>query len=494
MSCFIGIDLGTQSVKVVMYDEAGHLLSWAQRDYPISTPQIGYAEQEPEEWWKLTFSALQEVIHQTSEREIKALSFSGQMHGLVMVDKHCKPVCPAIIWADQRSEKEVIQIREKFGPRLATIAGSDIATGFMAASLLWVKKNYPELYDKIAKVMLPKDYLKIKLGLSPSSDVADAASTLLFDINQRSWSEEIIKELDFKSSLFPSIYESAQVIGQVSPSVQKELGITGDALVIAGAGDQHCAALGNGIINEGEVLITIGTGGQVFTPILQPIVDAQLRIHTFCHAVPQTWHWLGASLCAGLSLSWFKKSVLDNNHYTFDYPTLDEEAVRVTPGSNGLVFLPYLIGERTPHRDSLARGAFINLHLTHQRGDLARAIMEGVSMALKDSVSIFEELGINAKKFIFAGGGAKSFLWRSILSSFIEQPLQTTKVKEEAATGAAILAMVGSGQFRSFHEAVQQIIRYDSPVDPQEQWIPIYRERYQTYRSLYPALKPFFPK
>jgi len=252
--------------------------------------------------------------------------------------------------------------------------------------------------------------------------------------------------------------------------------------------------LGNGIINEGEVLITIGTGGQVFTPILQPIVDAQLRIHTFCHAVPQTWHWLGASLCAGLSLSWFKKSVLDNNHYTFDYPTLDEEAVRVTPGSNGLVFLPYLIGERTPHRDSLARGAFINLHLTHQRGDLARAIMEGVSMALKDSVSIFEELGINAKKFIFAGGGAKSFLWRSILSSFIEQPLQTTKVKEEAATRAAILAMVRSGQFRSFHEAVQQIIRYDSPVDPQEQWIPIYRERYQTYRSLYPALKPFFPK
>ncbi|MDI9593873.1 MAG: xylulokinase [Atribacterota bacterium] len=494
MSSFIGIDLGTQSVKVVLYDEAGHLLSLAQRDYPLLTPQIGFAEQDPEEWWKQTFSALQEVLYSVSNREIKAISFSGQMHGLVMLDKNYKSVCPAIIWADQRSEKEVHFIREKLRSRLAPIAGSDIATGFMGASLFWVKNNRPDLYNKTRWVMLPKDYIKIKLGLPPSSDVADAASTLLFDINQRNWSEEIIKELDLKSSLFPPIYESAQIIGQVSSLVQKELEITGDAFVIAGAGDQHCAALGNGIINEGEVLITIGTGGQVFTAIQKPIVDSLLRIHTFCHAVPQTWHLLGASLCAGLSLSWFKKSVLDNNHHTFDYSTLDEEAAWGIAGTNGLIFLPYLIGERTPHRDSLARGAFINLHLTHQRGDMVRAIMEGVSMAIKDSVSIFEELGIQGKKFIFAGGGAKSRLWRSILSSFLEHPLQTTKVKEEAATGAAILAMVGSGHFNSFNEAVEQMIRYDSPVNPQDQWFPVYRERYQTYRSLYPALKPFFPQ
>ena len=410
MSSFIGIDLGTQSVKVVLYDEAGHLLSLAQRDYPLLTPQIGFAEQDPEEWWKQTFSALQEVLYSVSNREIKAISFSGQMHGLVMLDNNYKSVCPAIIWADQRSEKEVHFIREKLRSRLAPIAGSDIATGFMGASLFWVKNNRPDLYNKTRWVMLPKDYIKIKLGLPPSSDVADAASTLLFDINQRNWSEEIIKELDLKSSLFPPIYESAQIIVQVSSLVQKELEITGDAFVIAGAGDQHCAALGNGIINEGEVLITIGTGGQVFTAIQKPIVDSLLRIHTFCHAVPQTWHLLGASLCAGLSLSWFKKSVLDNNHHTFDYSTLDEEAAWGIAGTNGLIFLPYLIGERTPHRDSLARGAFINLHLTHQRGDMVRAIMEGVSMAIKDSVSIFEELGIQGKKFIFACGGAKSRL------------------------------------------------------------------------------------
>ncbi|NLJ37891.1 MAG: xylulokinase [Candidatus Atribacteria bacterium] len=494
MSSFIGIDLGTQSVKVVLYDEAGHLLSLAQRDYPLLTPQIGFAEQDPEEWWRQTFSALQEVLYPLSNRNIKAISFSGQMHGLVMLDTNYKPVCPAIIWADQRSEKEVHFIREKLGSRLASIAGSDIATGFMGASLCWVKNNHPDLYDQTRWVMLPKDYLKIKLGLTPSSDVADAASTLLFDINIRNWSEEIIKELDLKPSLFPPIYESAHIIGSVSPSVQKELGITGDALVIAGAGDQHCAALGNGIINEGEVLITIGTGGQVFTPIHKPLVDSQLRIHTFCHAVTQTWHLLGASLCAGLSLSWFKKSVLDSNHHTFDYLTLDEEAARGKAGTNGLIFLPYLIGERTPHRDSLARGAFVNLHLTHQRGDIIRAIMEGVCMAIKDSVSIFEELGIQGKKFVFAGGGAKSLLWRSILSSFLEHSLQTTQVKEEAATGAAILAMVGSGHFQSFQEAVEQMIRYDSPVNPQNQWFSIYREKYQTYRSLYPALKPFFPQ
>jgi len=287
MSSFIGIDLGTQSVKVVLYDEAGHLLSLAQRDYPLLTPQIGFAEQDPEEWWKQTFSALQEVLYSVSNREIKAISFSGQMHGLVMLDNNYKSVCPAIIWADQRSEKEVHFIREKLRSRLAPIAGSDIATGFMGASLFWVKNNRPDLYNKTRWVMLPKDYIKIKLGLPPSSDVADAASTLLFDINQRNWSEEIIKELDLKSSLFPPIYESAQIIGQVSSLVQKELEITGDAFVIAGAGDQHCAALGNGIINEGEVLITIGTGGQVFTAIQKPIVDSLLRIHTFCHAVPQ---------------------------------------------------------------------------------------------------------------------------------------------------------------------------------------------------------------
>ena len=233
MSSFIGIDLGTQSVKVVLYDEAGHLLSLAQRDYPLLTPQIGFAEQDPEEWWKQTFSALQEVLYSVSNREIKAISFSGQMHGLVMLDNNYKSVCPAIIWADQRSEKEVHFIREKLRSRLAPIAGSDIATGFMGASLFWVKNNRPDLYNKTRWVMLPKDYIKIKLGLPPSSDVADAASTLLFDINQRNWSEEIIKELDLKSSLFPPIYESAQIIGQVSPSVQKELGITGDAFVIA---------------------------------------------------------------------------------------------------------------------------------------------------------------------------------------------------------------------------------------------------------------------
>jgi len=494
MSQFIGIDLGTQSVKVVLYNETGHLLSCVQRNYPLLTPQLGFVEQEPDEWWRQTSSALQEAIAQSPDQRVKAIGFSGQMHGLVLLDEQYVPLCPAIIWADQRSGREVAEIREKLGSRLASIAGSDIATGFMAASLLWVKKNRPDLYEKARWVMLPKDYLKIKLGLPPSSDVADAASTLLFDINRRNWSEDIIEGLDLKPSLFPPIHESSDIIGRVSRSVQTELGITGDPSLVAGAGDQHCAALGNGIINTGEVLLTIGTGGQVFTPIPQPVTDPQLRIHTFCHATPRTWHLLGASLCAGLSLSWFKKSVLDSEPHVFDYLTLDQEAATVEAGTNGLLFLPYLIGERTPHRDSSARGAFINLHLTHQRGDLVRAIMEGVSMALKDSLNIFQELGITGKKFIFAGGGAKSQLWRSILASMVEHPLQTTRVKEEAATGAALLAMVGTGHFANFSEAVQQMIRYDSPVDPQDQWIPAYREHYQMFRSLYPALKPFFPK
>lgn len=493
MAQFIGIDLGTQSVKVVVYDPEGHLLSCISRDYHLLTPQLGFVEQDPEEWWLQTESAVREAISQCRVPQVKAIGFSGQMHGLVLLDAQCSPICPAIIWADQRSGTEVHQIREILGSRLASIAGSDIATGFMAASLLWIKKHQPDLYHKARWAILPKDYLKIKLGLPPSSDVADASSTLLFDINRRNWSEEILEALELKPFLFPPIYESVDIIGQVSKAAQDELGIRGDTYVAAGAGDQHCAALGNGIINDGDVLLTIGTGGQVFTPIPHPITDPQLRIHTFCHAIPGSWHLLGASLCAGLSLSWFKKSVLDSENRVFDYPALDQEARSVAAGTNGLIFLPYLIGERTPHRDSAARGAFINLHLTHQRGDLVRAIMEGVSMALKDSLNIFQELGFNGNKFIFAGGGAKSPLWRSILSSSIEHPLQTTKVKEEAATGAALLAMVGSGHFAHFHEAVQQMIRYEPPVYPEDQWIPLYREQYHIFRCLYPALKEFFP-
>lgn len=494
MEYFLGIDLGTQSVKVVCYDEEGGFVASSSREYPILTPAPGHAEQDPETWWEKTKEAIREVLASLPEPNIRALSFSGQMHGTVMLDENLTPLRPAIIWADQRSHKEAKCIREKAGEYLKTIAGSDIATGFMAATLLWVRDNLPEVYRKIRFVLLPKDYLKVKMGLPPSTDVADASATLLFNIRLRNWSEEMLMLLGLDRVIFPPVHESTQVVGEVERSVQEELGMKGRCLVVAGAGDQHCAALGNGITEEGELLITIGTGGQVFTPLTHPLVDAKLRIHTFCHAVPGFWHLLGATLCAGLSLSWFKKSVLDAASHVFDFGNLDQEAQRVEAGCNGLLFFPYLIGERTPHMDPYARGAFVNLHLTHQRGHFIRAIMEGVGFGLKSAVSVFRELGVEFQRTVFSGGGARSNLWRRIIASILDMPLFTTQIKEEAATGACILAMVGSGHFKSLDEATRRIVTYTHPTLPEPKWVEVYQALYQKFEQGYTALRELLPK
>ncbi len=494
MDFFLGIDLGTQSVKVVCLDESGKTQKIVSRDYPISTPQPGFTEQDPEVWWQKTKEAIQEVAASLPEPIIKALSFSGQMHGTVMIDENYYPVYPAIIWTDQRSHEILRDLREKLKSYLETVVGSDIATGFMIATLAWVKENLPEVYCRTRWVMLPKDYLKVKMGLPPSTDVADASSTLLFDIRRRCWSEEIINLLDLDSRLFPPLYESNQVIGQVAESVKAELGIRGDALIVAGAGDQHCAALGNGITQEGEMLITIGTGGQVFAPLRYPLIDNKLRIHTFCHALPGYWHLLGAILCAGLSLSWFKKSVLDSKEYTFDFKSLDQEAQQSPPGCNELIFLPHLIGERTPYMDPHARGAFLNLHLTHERAHFIRAIMEGVAMGIKNAIEVFRELGHHPQRVIFSGGGAKSPLWRKIMASMINLPLFTTNAKEEAALGACLLAMVGVGHFSSFEEAIQTTIQYTHPTLPDAYWVEIYQNLYPRFQSAYFSLSAIHPR
>lgn len=494
MEYFLGIDLGTQSVKVICYDENGSLVALTSREYPILTPSPGQAEQNPETWWEKTREALQEVLAKLPEPNIKALSFSGQMHGTVMLDEHLRPLYPAIIWADQRSHKEAQYIREKAGEHLRTLAGSDVATGFMATTLLWVQANLPEVYRKIRFVLLPKDYLKVKMGLPPSTDVADASSTLLFNIRLRNWSEEILAALGFDRTVFPPAYESTQVVGEIGTKIKEELGMRGSCLVVAGAGDQHCASLGNGITEEKELLVTIGTGGQVFTPVTEPLVDEKLRIHTFCHAIPGFWHLLGATLCAGLALSWFKKSVLDSAPYAFDFWNLDQEAQKIEAGCNGLLFFPYLIGERTPYMDPHARGAFLNLHLTHQRGHFVRAIMEGVGFGLKNAVEVFRELGVEFQRTIFSGGGARSNLWRRIIASILDMPLFSTQVKEEAATGACILAMVGSGHFRGIDEATRALVHYTHPTLPEPRWVDVYRELYEKFQQGYSALREFFPK
>ena len=494
MSHFLGIDLGTQSVKVIAYDEKGELKALSSREYPIISKQPGFAEQEPETWWKKTAEAIREVISRLSSREIKGIGFSGQMHGAVFLDKNYQPVYPAIIWADQRSKKQVTFIRETLKNELVEISGSTIATGFMAASVLWLKENLPQIYDKVRWIILPKDYLKVKMGLLPSTDVADASATLLFNIKRRKWSEKIFDVLGINSDLFPPVYNSSEMIGKMSQRVKENLGLEGENILVAGAGDQHCAALGNGIIHEKETLLTIGTGGQIFTPLKHPLADPKLRIHTFCHAIPGYWHLLGATLCAGLSLSWFKKSLLDSPSFSFDFKDMDEEARKIPPGCNELLFLPYLLGERTPYMDPLARGAFINLHLTHQRAHFTRAIMEGVALSLKNAWEVFEEMGAESERFIFSGGGSKSSLWRKILASVFQKPLLTTTTREEAATGACILAMVGTGCSSSFEEAIDTIVHYHTPTLPEPEWSEKYQSLFKKFKQLYHSLKEYFPK
>ncbi|MEN3186806.1 MAG: xylulokinase [Atribacterota bacterium] len=494
MSFFLGIDLGTQSVKVICLDEDGQFRGIASRDYSILTPQPGFAEQNPETWWEKTKEAIREVVQQLPEPNVKALSFSGQMHGAVMLNEQLEPVHPAIIWADQRSHNEVQMIREKLKQYLETVTGSDIATGFMAATLVWVKNNLPEVYRQIRWVFLPKDYLKVKMGLPPSTDVADASSTLLFDIRTRSWSESMIDALGLDTQFFPSLHESNRIIGSMKEEVKSELGIKGEGLVIAGAGDQHCAAIGNGVTEEGEILLTIGTGGQVFAPLKYPFIDQKLRIHTFCHAIPGYWHLLGAILCAGLALSWFKKSILDSPEHSFDFKNLDQEAQQIPPGCHHLMFLPHLIGERTPHMNPKARGAFLNVHLAHERAHFVRAIMEGVGMGMRNVVEIFQELGVKPQRVIFSGGGSKSALWRKIMASVLNMPLLTTDTREEAAFGACLLAMVGAGCFSSLEEATQSTIHYLNPTLPEPEWVEAYNHHYAKFKKTYPALKELFPE
>lgn len=497
MSYFIGIDLGTQSVKVGIYDERCKQLSIESSNYQIMTPKTGFAEQDPDDWWEKTIEALKRAISSLPKgaiKDIKAIGLSGQMHSPVMLDKNLKPIYPAVIWADQRSQNEAQFIRDSLGDKLGEICGSDIATGFMASTLLWFKNNRSDIFKKIHRVVLPKDYLKIKMGFPASTDYSDASATLLFNIRTREWSEEILKTLDFDPSIFPPLYHSSSIVGQLGSETKEILGVQGECWVVAGASDQSCAIIGNGVIQKGEILVNIGTGGQVISVIDNPVYDPLLRTHTFCHVFENSWYIMGAMLSAGLSLSWFKSSILDNNKVIYSFEDLDQEATNAKLGSEGLYFLPYLVGERTPHMNPFARGAFLNLHITHERADLVRSILEGVSYALKESVEIVTGLGIEPKKVIFAGGGSKSKLWRKILSSVLGLSVFVPSNREQNVAGAVLLAMLGVKHINCIEDGVKNIVSYEVPVFPEKNWEDLYREKYEGFKKAYSFIKPLFPK
>ena len=453
----IGLDVGTTGVKAVAISPAGRMLGSVTEEYALSTPQPGWAEQDPEDWWR----AAQKCLERLPEGHV---GFSGQMHGLVVLDAEERVLRPAILWNDQRTAAECAEIEAKVGlERLIELTGNRALTGFTAPKLLWLRRHEPDVYARIRHVLLPKDYVRLRLSGVHAIDAADASGTLLFDVAGRRWSTEVCEALDIPLEWLPTAYESTE---------------------IAGAGDQAAAALGVGIATPGPVSVVLGTSGVVFAALPSYLPDAQARVHVFCHAVPDTWHAMGVMLSAAGSFAWLRGVV------GAGYGALDEEAARWAPGTEGLLFAPYLAGERTPHADPDARGSFTGLSLRHDRGALARATLEGVAYGLRDSLELLRELGVRPEVGRASGGGAKSDLWLRIVASVLGLPLERTESEEGSAFGAALLAGVRAGVFENAADAVARCVRVRDRIDPDPEWSAAYEVGYDRYRQLYPALKP----
>lgn len=490
----LGIDLGTSSVKSVIMDVHGQIAAIAQHEYAINTPRPNWAEQDPEIWWGTTCRTIRKAIsmHRLPAAAIAGIGFSGQMHGTVLLDAQRRLLHPAIIWADQRSMRQANIIMEKVGwQRMGAIACNRVAPGFMAATLLWLREYEPDIFSKIQTVLSPKDYVRFRLTGEIGTDFSDASATLLFDVGRWQWSKPLQEELELSDKIFPSMHEAYEIVGKVNSDAARQTGLEVGTPVVAGGGDQPVAAFGNGIIHDGIVLLTIGTGGQLFTPLRSILFDQKLRTHTFCHCILKKWFLMGAMLSAGLSLKWFREH-FDSGNQANDYATLSAAAASVMPGAEGLFFLPYLLGERTPYMDADARGGFIGLSFRHNRNHLLRAILEGVIYGMRDSFEIFKDLGVKPSYVVVSGGGANSPVWLQIIADILGCQVMRTLVREQAAVGAAMLAGLGCGIYKNAEEACRQIITYSSPIEPNPRNVEFYQDAYQIYRELYPTLKNRF--
>lgn len=488
MRYLLGIDLGTQSAKVLLLSEEGQVLGSGSGGYPILTPSLGYAEQDPFSWWLAVAHAIKRLLEETGidPHTIAAIGLSGQMHGMVPLDEQGEVVRPAIIWCDQRANTYVDSIYQKMGKEeFSRITLNPLSPGFQLATLLWMHDRETENYKRVAKVILPKDYIRYRLTGSLGSEITDASSTLVFDTTARCWSKKIIENLGLDESYFPELSDSLFVVGGVTADAAMETGLVSGTPVIAGGSDQPMQALGNGVISPGTVSVTTGTGGQLFSVVEQPVFNPAMNTHTFCNVLPGTWYVEAATLSAGLSLSWFETSIA----HVQGFEALNTEAAAVSPGSEGLFFLPYLAGERTPHFDPEARALFYGLTLRHNRAHMARAIMEGVAFSYRDCLSIMENLGIRANRIIASGGGARSPLWLQIQSDILGREIRTTGVTEQASFGAALAAGVGVGMFADISEACVRLLHGEGQiVHPDPGRSKVYDKCYPIYRDLYQSV------
>jgi xylulokinase len=495
----IGVDIGTSGTKSLLIDPDGNILVESSATYGISMPKPLWSEQDPEDWWGATVKTIRAVVKQSRVKaaDVKAIGLSGQMHGSVFLDKAGKVLRPALLWNDGRTSEECVELTQLAGGReeLIRMVANPALTGFTAPKILWLRNKEPKRFEKLRTVLLPKDEIRRRLTGEIATDVSDASGMLLLDVRNRCWSDELLSKLQLDRGLLGAVYESEQITGSLRPEVAEKLGLSTDCKVVGGAGDCAAGAVGNGIVRSGILTASLGTSGVLFAHCDQPQYDQLGRLHTFCHAVHGKWHMMGVTLSAAGSLQWFVENLcpeLAQRRGVDPYAEINAAAANVPAGSNGLLFAPYLAGERTPHADPLARGCFVGLTASHQRAHMARAVMEGVAMSLRDSLEIIQELGVPVREMRLSGGGAKSALWRQIFADVMDQAACTINAEQGPAYGVALLAAVGSGHFKSIEEACNATIEVVKKTAPKKSAVKHYNKVYPIYRSLYTTLQSTF--
>ena len=489
---FLGLDVGTGGSRAVVIDATGRIVAAATVEHqPFLSLHTGWAEQDPGDWWRASEAAIRAVLMEVEPQSIKAIGLSGQMHGSVLLDKSDEPLRPAIIWCDQRTSDQCRFITDTVGPqRLIELTCNPALTGFTLPKMLWVREHEPDIWQQTRTVLLPKDYVRLRLSGDKATDVADASGTLLLDVSARKWSGEMLAATEIDEKILPAVHESPDATGTISAAGNQATGLPKGTPIVAGAGDQAAGAVGMGIVRAGTVSVTIGTSGVVFAASDQPALDPKGRVHTFCHAVPNRWHVMGVTQGAGLSLRWFRDQFGAGADDGRDpYQRLTDEAAQAPAGADGLLWAPYLMGERTPHLDPEARAALVGLTASHTRAHVVRALLEGVAFSLRDTFEIFREMNVPVNEIRLGGGGARSRLWRQIQADAYGREVATVTAEEGAAYGAAILAGVAGGAWPSVESACDSSVRVAERIRPEAEAVTIMKKQYARFRMIYPALR-----
>ncbi len=498
MGYLLGIDIGTSGTKTVLFDLEGRTIASTTVEYPLSQPRIGWAEQDPKDWWQATYQTIAKVVKGSgvNPQDIKGMGLSGQMHGMVLLDKNHEVLRPSIIWCDQRTAKECEQITELVGKeRLIEITANPALTGFTASKVMWVKNHQPEIFEKIDKILLPKDYVRYMLTGEFATEVSDASGMQFLDVPNRKWSREVISKLGLQYNWLPEVYESFEVSGKLTKEAAELTGLPEGLPVVGGGGDQAAGAVGNGIVRSGVLSAMIGTSGVVFAHMDELQIDPKGRLQAFCHAVPGCWHVMGVTQAAGLSYRWARDQFCQmeieraKELGVDPYELMGDLVDQIKSGCDGLIYLPYLMGERAPHLDADAKGVFFGLSAAHDRRHMVRSVMEGVSYSLLDCINIIRDMGVSATEVRASGGGGRSPLWRQMLSDMFRCDITTINSTEGGALGVALLAGVGVGEYSSVPEACDAVIKRNTCQHMNEDTAEVYSQYYSIYRNLYPALK-----